>query len=338
MSDPTYPLFPIFAFLGFIVGLIPLPWHLQAWNSGTCMFMLWSSLSCLIQFVNSVVWHGNVRDTAPVWCDIATKFTIGAGVGIPASSLCINRRLYRIAAIRNVSITKEEKKKTVIIDLSITIGLPVLVMILHYIVQGHRFNILEDVGCLPEIFNTPPAYPLVFMWPVLIGCVSFVYAILTLHAFWKRRIQFSELLSTATSMTVNRYFRLMLLSCLEILLTVPLSSFSIYINNYGLTLSPWISWEDTHFNFSHVEHITGAIWRSSRPYYVSVEMSRWIYPFSAFLFFALFGFAEEARRNYIRAFWWIANLVGIRRPSESPKSNGFIGYVCSATSSLLHVG
>ncbi len=45
-----------------------------------------------------------------------------------------------------------------------------------YIVQGHRFNILEGVGCLPEIYNTPPAYPLVFMWPPLIGCISFVYA------------------------------------------------------------------------------------------------------------------------------------------------------------------
>lgn len=45
-----------------------------------------------------------------------------------------------------------------------------------YIVQGHRFNILEDIGCVPEIYNTPPAYPLVFMWPVLLGCISFVYA------------------------------------------------------------------------------------------------------------------------------------------------------------------
>ena len=42
--------------------------------------------------------------------------------------------------------------------------------------QGHRFNILEDIGCIPATFNTPPAYPLVFMWPPLIGCFSFVYA------------------------------------------------------------------------------------------------------------------------------------------------------------------
>lgn len=70
ISDATYPVFPIFAFLGFILSLVPLPWHLQAWNSGTVYFMMWTALACLNQFVNSVVWAGNFRNPAPVWCDI----------------------------------------------------------------------------------------------------------------------------------------------------------------------------------------------------------------------------------------------------------------------------
>lgn len=68
--DPTYPLFPIFAFLGFLVSIIPLPWHLQAWNAGTCAFMIWTGLSCLSEFINSIIWRGNVLNVAPVWCDI----------------------------------------------------------------------------------------------------------------------------------------------------------------------------------------------------------------------------------------------------------------------------
>lgn len=70
VMDPTYPLFPIFAFLGFILSLIPLPWHFQAWNSGTCFYMMWASLACLNQFVNSIVWRGNILNPAPIWCDI----------------------------------------------------------------------------------------------------------------------------------------------------------------------------------------------------------------------------------------------------------------------------
>ena len=70
-SDPTYPLLPVFAFLGFIVALIPLPWHLQAWNAGTCVYMIWASFACLIQFVNAIVWRDTALDYAPVWCDIS---------------------------------------------------------------------------------------------------------------------------------------------------------------------------------------------------------------------------------------------------------------------------
>jgi pheromone a factor receptor len=126
MADPSYPLFSMFAFLGFLVTLIPLSWHLEAWNSGTCYYMAWASLACLNQFVNSVVWAGNALNPAPVWCDIcmlytalssvprspkiyvATRIMLGSAVGIPAASLCINRRLYQISSSNTVTITLSE--------------------------------------------------------------------------------------------------------------------------------------------------------------------------------------------------------------------------------------
>ena len=70
MVEPLYPLFPIASFLGFVLVLIPLPWHLQAWNSGTCFYVFWTSLACLNQFINSVVWANDALNRAPVWCDI----------------------------------------------------------------------------------------------------------------------------------------------------------------------------------------------------------------------------------------------------------------------------
>lgn len=45
----------------------------------------------------------------------------------------------------------------------------------EYIVQGHRFNIFEDIGCYPFTYNVPPAYALVSSWPLVIGLVSAVY-------------------------------------------------------------------------------------------------------------------------------------------------------------------
>lgn len=70
MGDPGYPVFSIFVFISFVLVLIPLPWHFQAWNSGTCLFMIWVAVACLNLFINSIVWRDNVIDSAPLFCDI----------------------------------------------------------------------------------------------------------------------------------------------------------------------------------------------------------------------------------------------------------------------------
>ena len=41
-------------------------------NTGTCLFMAWAGISCLYQFINSVIWNGNIVNWSPVWCDICT--------------------------------------------------------------------------------------------------------------------------------------------------------------------------------------------------------------------------------------------------------------------------
>ena len=121
--DPSYPLFSIFAFLSFILVLVPLPWHLHAWNSGTCLYMIWTALGLLNLFINSIIWRDNAIDWSPHWCDIcafyklpvcvdtitncyiATRIVVGVSVALPAASLCINRRLYKIASCQTTSFT-----------------------------------------------------------------------------------------------------------------------------------------------------------------------------------------------------------------------------------------
>ena len=44
-----------------------------------------------------------------------------------------------------------------------------------YFIEGHRFNILEDIGCYPAAYLTPLAFVLLFCWPLAIGVVSAVY-------------------------------------------------------------------------------------------------------------------------------------------------------------------
>ncbi|EAU87370.1 pheromone receptor [Coprinopsis cinerea okayama7 len=319
-SDPTYPLYSVFSFIGFILVCIPFWWHIQAWNAGTCAFMIWTALSCLIGFINSLVWKGNALNPAPVWCDISSKIMIGVSIGIPAATLCISRRLYCITSSPSASVTRGDKRKMVVIDLAIAFGIPALVMALHYIVQAHRFDILEDVGCYPVVYNTLPAYFIYFMWPVLLGAISFVYSGLTLRTFWVRRAQFSQLLASTSAMSPSRYIRLMLLAVIDMMCTVPLGVWSIYQGNKGVGLAPWISWEETHYNWYKVLQIPALFWRSDPSFVAAVEMTRWLPVFCAFLFFVLFGFASEARRRYVAAFWFCAKPFGLK-PAEKNKSS-----------------
>jgi pheromone a factor receptor len=57
-----------------------------------------------------------------------TRLQVGMDIGIPACALCIYRRLYKILVLKTGAVTLTEKRRTVIIDLLITAGLPVLAM------------------------------------------------------------------------------------------------------------------------------------------------------------------------------------------------------------------
>ncbi|RDX44930.1 STE3-domain-containing protein [Lentinus brumalis] len=321
MVDPTYPLFPIFAFIGFVLALVPLPWHLEAWNSATCYYMMWASLSCLNQFVNTVVWARDALDHAPVWCDISTRITIAASVGIPAASMCINQRLYNIAKVQAVMVTKAEKRRAVMIDTLICVLFPILVVALSYIVQGHRYNVLEQLGCLPALYNTLLTYFLVNWWPLVFSILASVYCLLSLIAFNRRRAQFNEFLSAKkSSLTLSRYFRLMALSTTSLLLLIPISTYGIYLNVTTQPLGPWRSWSDTHFDFGRIEQIPALVWRSSSAAVVAHELNRWLSPACSIIFFIYFGVASEARRNYALAFWFVLGKFGIKPKPKGQKA------------------
>lgn len=135
---------------------------------------------------------------------------------------------------------------------------------------------------------------------------------MTLRAFWMRRVQFNEMLSSNSCLSASRYFRLMLLSIIEMSCTIPVSLFAVYIITNGVSMAPWKSWEDTHYNFSYVGKLPAAVWKSDPSRRISAELTLWLNPCSALLFFALFGFAEEARRQYCKAFNSVKTAIGWR--------------------------
>jgi pheromone a factor receptor len=174
----------------------------------------------------------------------------------------------------------------------------------------------------------PPTFFLFYIWPLAIGCVSVVYAggcpplycalyyrgscatALTIYSFIKREHQFSQIMSSNINLNRSRYFRLIVLSSLEILGTVPLSIYWI-VYNVRLGVQPWVSWDDTHSNFSRVPQVASVIWKNNHTFVVGLEGFRWSLVACAFVFFGFFGFADEARQHYRLVYTSLASRIGL---------------------------
>jgi hypothetical protein len=153
--------------------------------------------------------------------------------------------------------------------------------------------------------------------------------------FLKRRAEFNAVVSKSSALTINRYFRLMLLATVEICCTIPISSYFLYTDTFHL-LTPWISWSNIHFNFSRVDLIPAVLWRSNHAQLVAVELSRWVLPLCSILFFALFGFAEEAQRHYRMFYCWIAKKSGTYPLVKRLGLTSYVLLLLPPTRSLKH--
>lgn len=114
--------------------------------------------------------------------------------------------------------------------------------------------------------------------------------------------------SSGSDFTIARYSRLMWLTGIEVVCTVPLSSYWIYLRCVG-GVEPWVSFTASHSGFSRVGQHPASEWRSQSE--AKLEISRLQVEMCSFVFFAFFGFTEEARRRYGRA--WRMLWGAVRR-------------------------
>ena len=173
---------------------------------------------------------------------------------------------------------------------------------------------------------TPLTFVLFSAWPVAIGTVSLFYCgeflvmpspsgilshlspVMNVYFFYKCDRRFRQLMSS-THLTRNRYIRLMVISATEIVGTIPLGTVYI-VKTAKLGVGPWRGWTFTHEGYSAVYQIPASVWKNDSYNVFALEMFRWSLVLCAFLFFALFGFANEARQQYRRVYTAIASRIG----------------------------
>ncbi|KAJ7251676.1 GPCR fungal pheromone mating factor [Mycena rebaudengoi] len=250
-----HPELPIGAFIAVALVLVPLPWHWRARNTTGLSMMAWLFVSNLTYAINSIIWAGRVDEVVPVWCDIVGKFDIGATVALPGCYLSLALQLWRVLSASHTT----NKRSVLLLGLFLCWGFPVITMALHYIYQGHRFDIIEDFGCRATFYLSVPAIVLFYVPIAAIVVLTFIFTALAFRAFYIHRRAFTAILqSTNSALTTARYVRLMV----NIIVLTVWETFVIGIVfgfNFRNGIKPYTSWADVHWGFSRANQVPMAL-------------------------------------------------------------------------------
>ncbi|KAJ6536466.1 pheromone A receptor-domain-containing protein [Mycena vulgaris] len=301
-------------FIASALVLATFPHHWRVKNIATLSIIAWLSVYDLTYGVNAIIWEGNVELRALIWCDIATKVKIGADVGLPGCCLCMARQLNRIAYGLEMSPRGWSYRA---LDVFLCWGFPVLIMALHYIVQGHRADIVQDLGCTPAIYVSWPSIIILDLSAFIPAILALMYCGVALSKLYRRRVTFRlfrDKMQPETSLSPSRYIRLMIMTTFlgcwnAVLISISLS------NEYTTGLQPWTDWVSVHANFSFVGQYSLSNFDSATNR--CIYMLWWAVPLSSLAFFAFFGIGQEAMKDYRASADWFSRVV-LKRPPQQP--------------------
>ncbi|KAJ7604449.1 fungal pheromone STE3G-protein-coupled receptor [Roridomyces roridus] len=297
-------------FVASFLILVTIPHHWRVRNCATLSIIAWLLAFNLVYGVDAAIWSGNVDIVAPVWCDIATKIILGAKTSITGCSLCLAMQLHRIA---NCAVRPRGYRDRVA-ELALCWGFAFMIMGLHYIVQGHRFDIIQDLGCWPTIYVSWPSVLILTVPQLSAAILALVYSTLAFVEIYRRRRTFRTVLAkcdtgAGRALTLAQYFRLLLTVFFLGSYNVVLISVSAS-DDYAHGLEPWTNWTDIHSGFSIIGQWTpkdlGPVdWRYIYAFWLAV-------PLTGLLFFVIFGIGAEANREY-GAIWKAVTCLFSRR-------------------------
>ncbi|KAF9441480.1 STE3-like pheromone receptor [Macrolepiota fuliginosa MF-IS2] len=324
MSPILYPELAPIALLSSFLLLIPLPWHWRARNVATLSIILWLFIANITYAVDAIIWKDNVALIAKVWCDITTKLIIGINFALPAACLCICVHLEHVASARPGPMFIADKRRRRTFEAILCFGLPVVFMALHYVVQGHRFDVFQGYGCRPSNYFSVPALFIIWIPPLAIATIAMVYSALALRHFLIRRLTFASILNSKSGLTTSRYVRLMLMSTFQMIWSISITIYTLSFTMQHMTLRKWTTWADVHSNFSRIDQYPIMLMPESvaRGYYVGW----WVIPISSWLFIAFFAFGRDAIEEYKKCGLWVRAQFLRLSPSRygAPHKKGFV--------------
>ncbi|KAI0029876.1 GPCR fungal pheromone mating factor [Vararia minispora EC-137] len=328
--DPTYPLLPISSVL--CAALLLLVLFTRAiggtWNLGVLILCFWLFLENLTNGVNAVLWADNFQVKHEVYCDIVTHVQIFSSIVRPACTLIITRRLYKIVSLRDIHGQSDfERRFNKVLEVGLAIVLPTFVTaIFYYIVQDHRFVVLEGIGCQYTVSGSALSILLVLSWPIVLPVVSaLLYCPRIIRTFRQHNADTVEFLATNGLVTRSRYLRTLGIGCIDIVLSLPFALFKI-ANLVSSVLSTskegrfpfYAGWHATHAHWAPAV-LPGPILKTAALWTLfTTWFGVWSAVVLALAIFVLFGLSQPAREFF---------KCLLSRSAESAREEGIVSRI-----------
>ncbi|WVN88714.1 uncharacterized protein L203_103927 [Cryptococcus depauperatus CBS 7841] len=332
--------YPAWNFIALVLVILPAPWHWRARNIATMSLVFWLTLANSFGFINVILWSGNVEDRNGVWCDISSRIPLLVSYAVPLCSLSQMQKLESLASTRQTRVSIDVARRRLWQEVVVCGVLPVALTALQYIVQGHRYDIIEGIGCSNPTFKSVPGMIIRFAIPMAASVASLIFAALAVRWFLIRRLQFRNILQTAeTRLSVSRYLRLIALAVTDSLTVLVVVAYALTnaLLDGSSPMRHYDSWAQVHANFSQISQFPEELFGSSWPAVVTSVFAPVIY---SILFFIFFGFGEEAVSEYLamgeRA-WLLLRRLG-RKSRAVDSEAGLAGNKCETARDCVNLG
>jgi pheromone a factor receptor len=324
--SPLATILPVLSFMSMVLDGSCLAWHVKNRNLPAACLVFWIMLDNLFNFVNALIWPTD--DIASWWlgygyCDVEVKLDLASALGTVGALACVMRSLARALDTEKgiMGATHAQRQRQWMVEMLLCFGLPVYMIVIHYVVQPSRYYIFAITGCTPSFDDSWPSIVLVYIWPMIFCLVDAFYCgkppflgyapappfllstvliVLVIHRLAKHHHRLTHVLRhTSRTLTPSRFLRLFSIALVLLLVFLPCQVYVLY-RNLSFPLEAY-SWD-----LVHAETLTQIY---TIPTFGAVAFDRWICVAAGYSVFLCFGLGREARALY--ASWLCA--LGLAR-------------------------
>ncbi|KAI4151896.1 MAG: hypothetical protein LQ340_003216 [Diploschistes diacapsis] len=315
------------SFFALLFSIPALIWHVKNRNLPASSMVFWIVLENTFNIINALVWP---NDNVLAWpsgvgyCDVEIKLDIASSIGLLGSLCCILRSLAKALDTDNARLmaTPAERQRQLALELFYCVGLPLVLAVLHFVIQPFRYYVLAIAGCAPAFSNSWLTIMIFYIWPPVVCLINVYYSILLIARIHRYRRDFSSIITSRGGLNKSRFLRLFSAAMVMLCIVVPTQAYSLYRNLQDEITT--FDWKETH---------NPQTWQTVIfvPTYGVVFEDRWIRVGLALPVFLCFGWGKDAKSLYKS---W-ALLLGLDRffPSLRPS-----GSSAPAGHRNLHIG